>query len=296
MLQYEAMTWLGYALISALFSGLASIFEKRTLNRLHSIDFSAAIAFTTALITLPILFTSSWEKITPLTLLIMFAISLFAAWAFISVTRGIRHMEISLSSPLFLLGPLITTLLAFILLGERISALQVTGMVILLLGTYILETTHFMKVGEFWNNIWRNKYTQYILLGLVLYAFTAIGDRIVLGKFGVPAALELAIVQCFIAVEFLFLTWHYRGSPIASLRLVQTHWKSIILLALLMITYRYFHALAIALAAAGLVTAIKRSTSLFSTVIGGSLFHDHGIWRKTTACLIMLIGVYMIAI
>lgn len=289
------MTWLGYALLSALFSGLASVFEKHTLNRLHSIDFSAAIALATALITLPILFTSSWEKITPLILGITFGSSLLAAWAFISVTRGIRHMEISLSSPLFLLGPFITTLFAFILLGEKISSLQVTGMVILLLGTYILETTHFMEVGEFWNNIWKNKYSRYILFGLVLYAITAIADRIVLGKFGAPAGLYLAIAQVFIAIEFLLLTWHHRGSPLVSFKLVQTHWKSIIILAILMVSYRYFSSLAIALAAAGLVTAIKRSSSLFSTVTGGGLFHDHGIWRKTTACLIMLIGVYLIA-
>lgn len=289
------MTWLGYALLSALFSGLASVFEKHTLNRLHSIDFSAAIALATALITLPILFTSSWEKITPLILGITFGSSLLAAWAFISVTRGIRHMEISLSSPLFLLGPFITTLFAFILLGEKISSLQVTGMVILLLGTYILETTHFMEVKEFWNNIWKNKYSRYILFGLILYAITATTDRVVLGKFSVPAGLNLAIAQVFIAIEFLFLTWHYRGSPFTSFKLVQTHWKSIIILALLMVSYRYFSSLAIALAAAGLVTAVKRSTSLFSTIIGSRLFHDHGIWRKTTACLIMLIGVYLIA-
>lgn len=289
------MTWLGYALLSALFSGLASVFEKHTLNRLHSIDFSAAIALATALITLPILFTSSWEKITPLILGITFGSSLLAAWAFISVTRGIRHMEISLSSSLFLLGPFITTLFAFIFLGERISSLQVTGMVILLLGTYILETTHFMEVKEFWNNIWKNKYTRYILFGLVLYAITAISDRIVLGKFDVPAGLYLAIAQVFIAIEFLILTWYYRGSPFTSFGLVRSHWKNIIILAILMVSYRYFSSLAIALAAAGLVTAVKRSASLFSTVIGGSLFHDHGIWRKTTACLIMLIGVYLIA-
>lgn len=289
------MTWLGYALLSAFFSGLASLFEKRTLNRLHSIDFSAAIAVTTAVLTFPVLFTTSWEKVTPTTIFIMFGISILAAWAFLSVTRGIRHIEISLSSPLFLLGPFITTLFAFIILGEHISPIQLSGMLVLLLGTYILETTHFLDVGEFWNNVTKNKYTRYIIFGLMLYAMTAVGDRILLSRLEVPAALELAIVQCFIAIEFLILIWYRRGSPVASIKLVQEHWKSILLLALLMVTYRYFSAVAIALVAAGLVTAIKRSASLFTTLIGGSLFHDRGVWRKTTACLIMLIGVYLIA-
>lgn len=288
------MTWLAYALLTALFSSLASLCEKRALNRLHSIDFAAAIAFVTALLTLPVLWTSSWEKITPGILLFIFILAFIAAMAFLSVTRGVRHMEISLSSPLFLLGPLVATLFAFLILNERVSALQLIGMCVLLVGTYILETEHLDHGKEFIKNIWGNKYSRFILFGLFLYGLTSVGDRIVLGKWGIAPTLYTAIIQVFIALHFVLLTWHHRGSPLASMKLVRRYWKAILILALLTIGYRISQGYATAIVAVGLVVAIKRSSSLFTTIIGGELFHDHDILRKTFACLIMILGVYLI--
>ena len=289
------MTWLTYALLTALLNSLASLYEKHTLNKLHSIDFSAAIAFTTALLTLPVLWTASWDNMTPGILAFMFILSVIAATAFLSVIRAMRHMEISLSSPMFLLGPLITTLFAFLILGERVSQLQILGITILVFGTYMLETERLSHGKEFIINIWQNKYSRFILFGLLLYGLSSVGDRIVLGKWGISPVLYTAIVQIFIAIQFSFLTWHHRGSPLASIKLVRHYWKAILIIALLTIGYRITQGYATAIAAVGLVIAIKRSSSLFTTIIGGELFHDHGVWRKTSACVIMIIGVYLIA-
>lgn len=290
------MTWLAYALLTAFFSALTSLFEKRALYKLHSVDFAAALAFSVALLTSPILFTSSWEKITPGVFALIFLVSLLAAIAFLNVIRGIRHMEISLSSPMFLLGPLITTLFAFILLNERILPQQIFGMIILLIGTYILETEHVSHGKEFLKNIWGNKYSRFILFGLLLYGLSAVGDRIILGRIGVAPTLYTAIIQVFIAIHFLLLTWHHRGSPVASMKLVQKYWKAVLILALFTIGYRIAQSYATALAAVGLVVAIKRSASLFTTIIGGEIFHDHNIWRKAFACTVMLGGIYLIAV
>ena len=291
------MTWFFYALLTAFLSSLAAIFERRALYHMHSIDFSAAIAFVTAILTLPFLFTSSWESISIKVLLLTFTLSFVAALAFLSVTRGVRHMEISLSSPLFLFGPLITTLFAFIILGERVTSMQITGMCVLLVGAYVLETTHLLSGGEFWKNTWGNLYSRFILVGLILYGLTSIGDRIILKTWEVPVPLYTALIQLFIAVQFLFLTWHFRGSPKASIILVQKYWKSLVVLAILTIGYRMAQGNAIAIAASvGLVIAIKRSANLFTTLIGGEIFHDHNIWRKTLACAIMVVGVCLIAL
>ncbi len=290
------MTWLTFAILTAFLGSLASLYEKRVLRKLHSIDFSAAIAFMAAIITSPVLITTSWENVTPSVLFMCFGLSFIAAVAFLNVTRGIRHMEISLSSPLFLLSPLISTVLAFIILGEVITAIQLLGMLILFIGAYILETPDTLHPHEFVKNIWGNIYSRYILLGLLLYGFSSVGDRIVLKHMSVSPVLYTAIIQFFIAVQFLFLTWYYRGSPVASMKFVKEHWAPILVLALLSVGYRVAQGYAVSLAVAvGLVIAIKRSSSLFTTIIGGELFHDHGVLRKSLACIVMMGGVYLIA-
>jgi uncharacterized membrane protein len=68
------------------------------------------------------------------------------------------------------------------------------------------------------------------------------------------------------------------------------------LIALLTTLYRLAQAHATALAAVGLVVAVKRSSALFTTVIGGELFREHDLIRKSVACLIMIVGVYLLAV
>jgi drug/metabolite transporter (DMT)-like permease len=208
----------------------------------------------------------------------------------------LRHLDISTSSSLFLLGPFITAMLAFILLGETLSVLQISGILVLALGIYTLETRHFFRFGEFWKNMTGDRYTHYILFGLLLYGFCAVGDRIVLGHLGVGAKFYTALVQLFLAAQFTLIALYYRGGLREPLRNVRSEWKMLLLVAILTTLYRYMQAEATALAAIGLVIAVKRSSALFTTVIGGELFKEKALLRKSVACLIMILGVYLIAI
>lgn len=290
------MTWFVYATLSAFFAALASVLEKKTLNRVHTLDFATALAFFAALVSLPTLFFASWENMTPAVFGVIFIISLFASVAFIEVTRGVRHMEISTSSPLFLMSPMIAALLAFFILGEKLSPTQIEGMLLLLLGTYILETKHFFRAGEFFRNIWEDKYARVILFGVLIYGFVSLGDRIVLAYWDVSPMLFVALVQLCIALCFVVLTLFRHHSIAPMLHIIGGGWKSILLIALLTTAYRLMQAEAMALAAIGLVVAIKRSSTLFTTFIGGELFHDHDVLRKSIACFIMIVGVSIIAL
>jgi transporter family protein len=290
------MTWFIFAVLSAFFASLASILEKKTLERIHAVDFSTVLAFAAALISFPTLFTASWEHVSLPVLGAIFLVSILAAAAFIQVTHGVRHLEISSSSPLFLTSPMITALLAFVLLGEKLTLLQIGGMFLLLLGTYVLETKHFFMAKEFFQNLWGDTYSRLIMLGLLMYGFTSLGDRIILAHWGVSPMIYIALAQLFIAMIFLVLTLVRHRSIVPSLTIIRNGWKGIFLIAFLTTAYRLMQAEATALAAVGLVVAVKRSSTLFTTIIGGELFHDHGILRKTIACIIMIIGVYAIAL
>ena len=53
---------------------------------------------------------------------------------------------------------------------------------------------------------------------------------------------------------------------------------------------------AIQLAFAGLVIAVKRMSAFFVVLIGGELFHEKNLLRKSIACLIMLAGAGLIVL
>ncbi len=290
------MSWFTFAILSAFTASLASIIEKRTLRDVHAIDFSVAIAFVSAIASAPVLFVSDWSTLTPVILGVIVFVSAFATFAFIGVTRGIRHLDISTSSSLFLLGPFISTFLAFVLLGETLSAPQFGGIILLAIGLYVLETRHLSRFREFWRNTTGDRYTRYIVYGLVLYGFCAIGDRIALGYRHFDAMFYTALVQAALAFWFSLVALHYRGSVRVPIRAALPHWRTFLLIGLLTTSYRYLQAEATALAAIGLVIAVKRSSSLFTTVIGGELFRERDLIRKSLACAIMIGGVYLIAL
>ncbi len=290
------MTWFVYAILSAFLGSLSAILEKRTLGSMHAIEFSAALAVCAAIWSAPILFTASWANVDLKVIALIFLLSIVAAFAFIGITRAVKHMQISTSSPLLLVGPFMTAITAYIILGEKLSYLQWTGIALLAIGIYTLETKHFFRFKEFLANILGDKYTRYIMFGLLLYAFTGVGDRFVIAHWHVAPTLYTALIQLFLAMQFVFITLYYRGGLAAPYRIMQSNWKSLIFIALLTTGYRLMQAEATALAAIGLVVAVKRSSSLFTTIIGGELFHDKDIFRKSIACLIMIGGVYLIAL
>ncbi len=291
------MTWFVYAVLGAFLTSLSAIVEKKALTRLHAMDFSIVVALVAALLSSPILLTTSWEAVTPAAFGLIAVIAVVAMFAFLDVTRGIRHLEISTSSALFLLGPFISASLAFLILGETLTTIQMGGMLLLAMGLYVLETRHFWKGGEFIKNIWGDKYSRFILLGLFLYGFTIIGDRIILSHYHVPAPLYTAIVQVLIALCFIGYALIKRGSIRAPLALARDNWQIILLAATLMTSYRIMQAEAVAIATAvGLVIAIKRSSALFTTIVGGELFREHDLLRKSLACFIMIAGVYCIVV
>lgn len=289
------MTWFIFAVLAAFLTSLSTMVEKKTLAHLHAIDFSIVLSIFAALLSLPVLFTSSWDTIDAKALGLLLVVSLLATFAFIGVIRGVRHLEVSTSSSLFLLGPFITSLIAFLFLGEKLSPLQLGGMFLLALGIYVLETRHFWRGGEFWSAIWGDKYSRFILFGLLLYGFTATGDRIALGYWHIPPLLYTALVQLLIACFFIPIAISYRGGFSSSYQTAKANWKLILLVALLTTGYRIMQSQAAALAAIGLVVAIKRSSALFTTIVGGEIFREHDLVRKTIACTIMILGVYIIA-
>ena len=81
----------------------------------------------------------------------------------------------------------------------------------------------------------------------------------------------------------------------AVLQIAKMEWKLILLVAVLTTGYRIMQSQAAALAAIGLVIAIKRSSALFTTIVGGEIFRERDLIRKTIACSIMIGGVYLIA-
>ncbi|MBR9676738.1 EamA family transporter [Candidatus Woesearchaeota archaeon] len=290
------MQWVIFAFISAVLSGFAVLIGKRTLFRAHAMQYSAVLAFVNMMITLPFLLVADYTSLNFDAIILIYFASLLAAFAFLLAAKSIRHMPVSESAPVFVLGPGITAILAFLLLGERLTGVQASGIIFLIIGLYLLESRNEKNIFEPLKIYFRSKYIHYIILALVLYAVTAVIDRVIVGIFKIPPQTYIALAQLFVAINFLVMLHVFHdGLKDFKIGLQKAGWW-ILLAGVVTVGYRLAYLQAVKTTFVGLVIAIKRMSALFATIIGGELFHEDRLFRKAIACFVMIVGAILIVL
>lgn len=291
------MLWFVYAVTGAFLGSLSAITEKEILRRIHTSEFSVAFSVLAAVLTSPYLFFGSGEPLPPVVLLFIVGNAGMVAVAFFLVARAIRHLDISAVSPILLLSPFMTAVLAFTILGESLSVVQVGGMAAILIGLYVLETKSLRGWRVFATSLVKDSYAQLAIAGTFLYGCGAVMDRIVLHGYGVAPLRYIALIQVFLAVMYVaWFVYERRGARLSP-AFTWREWVLVGVVAVLASSYRSLEAAAVAIApSVALVSAIKRSSALFTTVVGGRMFHDDGLTRRVIACVIMVAGVYFVTV
>jgi len=284
------MSWFLFAIGSAVLASLSALIEKKTLMREHATEFVTLLAVFNALITLPLFFFIDYSKITLGAISLVYLASVLGSFAFLLITKCVRHMEISVVSPLLVLGPAVTALLAYFALGESLSFGQTIGIGLLVVGAYLLQTKGYMSFLAPLRNFTSSRYTWFLIGALLLYAICSNLDRLLLTRFALLPFEYIAFFHAFAAMNFIFFHMLFYDGYVGLSKGIRLFGLSIFLVALCTVGYRFLQAQAVSMIAVGLAVSVKRLSVLFTTVIGGRLFHEGALLRKSLACVVMLIG------
>jgi len=289
------MTWYILALISALFSAVAAITEKKSLFKQNALSFSFILAIFNLIIAIPFFFFIQYNLLSIPGLAVLFFKSILGAIAFLCVMLGIKNLEISKALPLLVLTPGLVAILAFISLGEALNIQEIMGMAFLLIGIYVLELKKGQNLLSPWRAIVKSKGGRYIIYALILFTITSVLDKVVLKNFKVPVNSFFAFQHLFLAIIFLIIVLSYKDlksirETLKSFKL----YKWIILTSIFTVIYRYAQIFAVKLGPVALVLSIKRISVFFAVIIGGTLFRDKNIIRRTIATIILIIGAILI--
>lgn len=290
------MDWFYIAILSSILSALAAITQKRVLFDLEVENFTLLVSFFGVIISLPLLSLIHFDKINLLSLLVLLVKSVLGAYAFYFVMKSIKSLEISAALPLMVLTPGLVAFFAFILLGEALSLLEITGMFLLLTGTYILELRNIKDLFRPITIYTKSGDHYYIFLALFLFTVTSIMDKWLLAGFKLEVTAFMFFQQVFFFIFFLIIYSFKMGSFKGLINIKQ---KNIILLVLLIAIltfgYRYTQIEAIKIAPVALVLALKRISVFFAAIGGGKIFKEKNLLIKAFATIIMIIGAIIIA-
>ena len=213
----------------------------------------------------------------------------------------LQKYEISVVSPLINLSPLFLLVLSYIFLNELITLVQCLGILILIIATYFLEITmrhHNVKdPAKHYFSLINKKRVQFFGLVIVLLCFMsfgAIADKLILGKVNVYTNLFFTAFFIFIG---LFAYYVREKKLLRSFKIFKSgfkvYWISIFtLVSNILILF----AIAIPGALVSLIIPLRRTSTLFSSIMGGLLFHEKHLGKKLFAILLMLCGVILIVI
>ena len=289
------MTWFVVAIISALLSAFAAITQKKVLFNLGALEFSFLLSIVNLVFSIPFFFFIDYETINTLNLSILFAKSAIGVLAFLCVMISLKNLEISNALPLLALTPGFVAVFAFFILGESLKSIEIIGLVLLIVGTFILESKNIKEFVFPFNVFLKSKYHRFVIFALLLFTASSIMDKLLLIKLNLTPISLTAFQHIYFAILFSIIFLFFRNKEkISSAGLNKDNIGWIALISVLTIGYRYTQIVAVSLASVALVLAIKRTSVFWATVIGGKLFHDKDLLKRSIAAILILIGAILI--
>lgn len=284
--------WYLFAIASALISGLVPSVNKAILNDGEALEFSTVLSVFNAVLSLPLILLVSLS-IPAKPLLLLFVGSAFGTLGFLYISRSMKTLDVSVVSPLTNFNPVVLVVLASLVLGEKLVPRQLLGILLVLLGAYLLERSARVSRSDRTGKgaaVWA---FALAFASAVFYGFSSLVDKTVLAV--ISPLQYLLLAHIFIAVNFAVLSgvWQLRRAKKLLGLLERKKWL-FISSSMLTIAYRLLQATAVSLAPVSLVIPIRHLGSLVSTAVGGRLFKEEKLAGKLAIGAMMLAGTYFI--
>jgi len=299
--------WYFYALIAALFLAVVQVLEKKQLKKEHSLEYIVLLALVNVLVASflwPWVDLSGVSKMTIVWIYLTTAVGTISLWL---TAKALRHLDISVVAPQTVLGVVFAMLIAALFLGERITGIQLVGIIIILIGSYWInrQAVYFHVFGPRHRLSYRPKrtspgiaylvYFQFILLlAMFFLGLGSVIDRFILTQ--ITPITFIFLAHIFLFVNHLILYWIIQGN-FSQLRkgFAETGWL-ILVVAILLVSARFAYAQALSASEVSLVMPISRLSIPLATILGGAVFWEKGILPKTLIALAMVIGVWLMVI
>jgi transporter family protein len=295
--------WLYLGAFSAVFLGLYDITRKHALrsNAVLPVLFFATL--TEALLLLPVAVLSpiSPEFMTRLGLfipqfdlaahLLFFSKAIIVAAIWMLAYFSIKHLPISIYSPIGASGPAWTLIGAMLVFGERLTTIQWVAFGVLFVSYYI-----FSIVGSREGIVFHtNKWVIFLFLAVVIGAASALFDKYLVqtlgySAIGVQVWFMLYMVP-ILGLPLLVLWWPNRAKH------TPFNWRWTILLIGILLTiadFAYFKAIACDGALISLLSAVRSGGAVVSFLAGAFLFGEVRMLQKSVALAGVLAGIVLL--
>ncbi len=207
--------------------------------------------------------------------------------------RAIKISEISLVNPISAFNPVFTALIAFFALGEKIPTRGVLGIILVVLGAYLLNVSKAKK--DFFapfRALIAHKGVQLSLVAYFLWAITPIFQKTAITHTvpNVPAFASLVGMLGSVAI-YAPLTYKNSKKPIY---LAKKYLKLFLLGGILGGVGQAVAFAAFSLTDLGIATSVFKMSMIFTVILGWLFFKERNIKDRLLGSAVMLTGVILL--
>jgi len=284
------MLWFILSLLTAIFESAKDLSSKRALQKLDEYVAAFALRFFALPFLLPLLFFIDWSHD------IIFWQALFVTVS-LNIITTILYMKAIKISPLSITIPMVTFTPAFLLLtsplilGEFPNIYGVVGILLVVLGSYTLNIRDVKKgfLAPF-RALARERGPILMLMAVFIWSITANFDKI---------AIMHSSPIFFVVNSYVFLSLGLLPIALKKSKYIKHssgNIKYLLPIGFFAALMSIFQMTAFSIALVAYVIAIKRMSSVFTTLGGHFFFKEIRIRERLLGVCIMVLGVLLITL
>ena len=293
--------WILFAFLSAALLGVYDVFKKNSLDKNAVIPVLFLNVVFCCIIFLPLLIISfvapDWIANTLFempaisvkqhALLILKAAIVLSSW--ISAYFALKHLPITIASPIKATQPILTLVGALLIFGERLNVYQWLGVLIAIMSFLLLSRSGKKEGIDFKHNRW----ILLMVVSIVMGSVSGLYDKYIMTQIDrMNVQVWYNYYQLAIMGVILVAFWFPKRK-----KTTPFHWNSAIpMIALFLVAadFFYYFALSDNSSMISIVSLVRRSSVVVSFSMGALYFKERNLKSKAIDLFLVLIGMLLI--
>ncbi len=295
--------WLILAFLSAALLGFYDVFKKKSLKENAVIPVLTLNTLFSSLIFLPFIILSAQGYLSEDSLfythqygwaehkyILLKSLIVLASWLF--AYFGLKHLPLTIVGPINATRPVMVLIGAMTFFSERLNLWQWVGVIIAMIGLYMLSRSSKKEGIDFKHNKW----IIFVVLANMLGAVSGLYDKFLMAspENGGVGLDKLAVqswytfYQFFLMLAMLALLWWPLRKETTPFR-----WDWCIILISIFLSaadFAYFYALGLDGAMISIVSMVRRGSVVVSFLFGAMVFREKNLKSKVVDLLLVLLS------
>ncbi len=284
--------WFIFAFLTAFLTSVNDVIRKRTAHKTDVYVVAWGMRFFSLFFLLPVFFFIKPPVIQP-TFWIALAVSgMILTYTTLLYNKSIQLSDLSLTTPMLTLSPIFLLVTSPLILGEFPSRAGLVGIVLTVMGSYILNSKETQKgyLAPF-KAMLTERGPRLMLMVALFFSVGANVDKIgVVNSSPFFWVLSLNIVSSLLLLPIMF--WRTRNI----LPKIKTEMKYLVGMGLIDALALICQMTALTMAIVPYVISVKRTSALMSSLFGFFVFKEKGARERLIGVVLMLAGLIFITI